>query len=100
MPYPMATAPAPEPFRIRSVEPIRLLPRSERRRALERAGYNLFRLPAQDVFIDLLTDSGTGGMSARQWAALHQADESYAGSASFTRFAESVRDVTGFAEVI
>lgn len=92
--------PTPEPFRIRSVEPIRLLPRSERRRALERAGYNLFRLPAQDVFIDLLTDSGTGAMSARQWAALHQADESYAGSASFARFADSVRDVTGFAEVI
>lgn len=91
---------APEPYRIRSVEPIRLAPRSERLAALERAGYNLFRLASRDVFIDLLTDSGTGAMSADQWASIHRADESYAGSASYERFVASVRETTGFPEVI
>ena len=91
---------SPEPYRIRSVEPIRLAPRAERLAALERAGYNLVRLASRDVFIDLLTDSGTGAMSADQWASLHRADESYAGSASFERFVASVRETTGFAEVI
>lgn len=90
----------PEPYRIRSVEPIRLISSAARAAALERAGYNLFRLAARDVFIDLLTDSGTGAMSAAQWAALHSADESYAGSASYERFVDAVRDVTGFPEVI
>jgi tryptophanase len=90
----------PEPFRIRSVERIHLLPREARRAALARAGYNPFRLLAREVFIDLLTDSGTGSMSDRQWASLHCADESYAGSASYERFVEAVRRVTGYPEVI
>ncbi|MBI5543339.1 MAG: tryptophanase [Deltaproteobacteria bacterium] len=90
----------PEPFRIRSVEPIHLIAPDRRREALEQAGHNLFKVPARDVFIDLLTDSGTGCMSDQQWASLHCADESYAGSASFERFQAAVRDVTGFPEVI
>lgn len=90
----------PEPYRIRSVERIRLLPREERLRLLREAGYNLFRVRARDVFIDLLTDSGTGAMSDRQWAALMAADESYASSESWFRFEAAVREVTGFPEVI
>ncbi len=90
----------PEPYRIRSVERIHLLPKPQRVEALERAGYNLFKVPARDVFIDLLTDSGTGSMSDRQWAALQCADESYAGSESFERFKAAVIDVMGFLEVI
>ncbi len=92
--------PAPEPYRIRSVERIRLLPREQRLRALADSGHNLFRLRARDVFIDLLTDSGTGSMSDRQWAAVMEADESYAGSESWFRFEAAVREVTGFPEVI
>jgi tryptophanase len=90
----------PEPFRIRSVEAIHLIAADRRRAALEKAGYNLFRLPAREVFIDLLTDSGTGCMSDVQWASLQCADESYAGSVSFERFQAAVREVTGFSEVI
>lgn len=90
----------PEPYRIRSVEPIHLLPPAERADALERAGFNLFKLRAREVFIDLLTDSGTGAMSNRQWASLHAADESYAGSDSFERFEAAVRRITGLPEVI
>jgi tyrosine phenol-lyase len=89
-----------EPFRIRSVEPLRFTTRDERRQALERAGYNLFNLHADDVLIDLLTDSGTGAMSIAQWAALLQGDESYAGSRSFERFEAVVQDLTGYAHVI
>ena len=90
----------PEPYRIRSVEPIHLVAAERRQAALEQAGYNPFRLSARDVFIDLLTDSGTGSMSGSQWASLHCADESYAGSLSFERFQASVREVTGLPEVI
>ena len=89
-----------EPFRIKSVEPIRLLPATERGRVIEEAGYNLFKVRAQDVTFDLLTDSGTSAMSARQWAGIMVGDESYAGSASFQRFEKSVRDLTGFDNVI
>ncbi len=90
----------PEPYRIRSVERVRLPTRDERKAALQKAGYNLFRLRARDVFIDLLTDSGTGAMSDHQWAALHEADESYAGSESWERFRDAVQKVTGFPEII
>jgi tyrosine phenol-lyase len=89
-----------EPYRIKAVEPLPLTTRAERERALDEAGWNLFRIPARLVTIDLLTDSGMVGMSARQWAALLQGDESYAGADSFSRLEKSVRDVTGFPEVI
>ena len=78
-----------EPFRIHSVEPMRLTTRAERAAALEAAGYNLFELAAEDVLIDLLTDSGTGAMSADQWAAIQRGNEAYAGSPSFHRFRDS-----------
>jgi tryptophanase len=89
-----------EPFRIKSVEPFRFSTREERAAALEGAHYNLFALPARDVMIDLLTDSGTGAMSSEQWAALMRGDESYAGSPSFERFESVVRDLTGYRHVI
>src|SRR5690242_7290808 len=89
-----------EPFRIKSVEPIRWTIRRERERLLEAAHFNLFLLPADDVLIDLLTDSGTGAMSTDQWAAVMQGDESYAGSRSFDRFRDSVQHITGYRHVI
>jgi tryptophanase len=82
------------------VEPIRLLSADERHRVLEEAGYNLFKLRSQDVTFDLLTDSGTSAMSARQWAGIMVGDESYAGSPSFQRFEAVVRDLTGLENVI
>ena len=89
-----------EPFRIKSVEPIRMTTRPEREAALARAGLNLFGLDARDVVIDLLTDSGTGAMSSEQWAAIMRGDESYAGAPSFTRFEAAVRELTGMEHVI
>src|SRR5216110_813780 len=89
-----------EPFCIKSVEPIRWTTRREREQLLRAAHYNLFLLPASDVLIDLLTDSGTGAMSTHQWAAVMEGDESYAGSKSFDRFRESVRDIFGYCHVI
>jgi tryptophanase len=89
-----------EPFRIKTVEPIRFTTRAQREEALAAAGNNLFLLKAEDVLIDLLTDSGTGAMSAAQWSGMMQGDESYAGARSFYRFEESVRDITGFKHVI
>jgi tryptophanase len=89
-----------EPFRIKSVEPIKFTTEEERAARMQEAGYNVFRLHAEDVLIDLLTDSGTGAMSAQQWGALMQGDESYAGSRSFYRFRDVVRDLTGFDHII
>lgn len=89
-----------EPFRIKSVEPIRQTTREERVAALEAAHYNLFLLHARDVLIDLLTDSGTGAMSSAQWAGMMRGDESYAGADSFYRFEASVRGITGLTHVI
>ncbi len=89
-----------EPFKIYATQSIPLLTPEERAKALVDAGYNLFGLDADRVTIDLLTDSGTGAMSSRQWAAMMDADESYAGSRSFHDFADCVRDITGFSEII
>ncbi len=89
-----------EPFRIKSVEPIRMTSRDERRALLAAAHYNLFALNSDDVLIDLLTDSGTSAMSARQWAAIQLGDESYAGSPSFLRVEAAVRELMPFRHII
>jgi tryptophanase len=89
-----------EPFRIHSVEPLRMTTREERQQAAQAAGYNLFALRSEDVLIDLLTDSGTGAMSRDQWAAIQHGDESYAGSPSWFRFLESVQDLFPFRHII
>ncbi|MDP9160579.1 MAG: tryptophanase [Acidobacteriota bacterium] len=89
-----------EPFRIKSVEPIRWTSRAEREVLLRTAHYNLFLLPSADVLIDLLTDSGTGAMSTHQWAAIMEGDESYAGSKSFDRFKTAVQAIFGYKHVI
>jgi len=89
-----------EPFIIKSVAPLRLTTREEREKYLTEANYNLFKIKAQHVLIDLLTDSGTGAMSTEQWAAIMRGDESYAGSPSFQRFESSIKDIFGFKYVI
>src|SRR2546430_17334910 len=89
-----------EPFRIKSVEPIRWTTREHRVELLRAAHYNLVLLSADDVLIDLLADSGTGAMSTQQWAAVMQGDESYAGSRSFVRSSDSVCDIFGYKHVI
>ncbi|MEM1165508.1 MAG: tryptophanase [Planctomycetota bacterium] len=85
-----------EPFRIKAVEPIRMTTPEDRERILREASFNLFLIKADDVLIDLLTDSGTGAMSSEQWAGVMRADESYAGAKSFYRFEETLRAITGF----
>jgi len=89
-----------EPFRIKSVEPIRQTTPEEREQFLQEAGYNLFLIEAKNILIDLLTDSGTSAMSTEQWAAMMRGDESYAGSESFYRMERVVRNLTGFKHVI
>ena len=89
-----------EPYKIKTVEPLRFTSRGEREKILSEAGFNLFGVPAESVLIDLLTDSGTSAMSARQWADLMDGDEAYAGSRSFKRFEKTVRKLTGYKHII
>jgi tryptophanase len=89
-----------EPFKIKSVEPIRFTTREEREKILIDAGYNPFMIHADDVLIDLLTDSGTSAMSAKQWAGIMEGDEAYAGSKSFYRFEAAVKKITGLKFII
>ncbi|MBI2092517.1 MAG: tryptophanase [Deltaproteobacteria bacterium] len=89
-----------EPFKIKTVEPIKPTTKEERQKILKKAHYNLFNVSAEDVLIDLLTDSGTSAMSAKQWAGLLDGDEAYAGSRSFFRFENTIRKITGFKHII
>jgi tryptophanase len=89
-----------EPFKIKAVEPLRFTSREEREAILKKAGYNLFNIHADDVIIDLLTDSGTSAMSARQWGGMIEGDEAYAGSRSFYRLEKTIKDLTGFHHII
>ena len=89
-----------DPFRIKSVEPLHFTTREEREQALKRVHYNLFGLTAEEVLIDMLTDSGTGAMSKQQWAGMMLGDESYAGSTSYRKFEDTVREITNFTHII
>jgi len=89
-----------EPFRIKAVEPIQMTTHAQRQELLKAANYNLFTLASKDVIIDLLTDSGTGAMSSEQWAAIMRGDESYAGSPSFERFQDAIRNLMPFDHII
>jgi tryptophanase len=89
-----------EPFRIKVVEPLTMRTRDERESLIRQAGFNVFLLHADDVLIDLLTDSGTGAMSSLQWAGIMEADESYAGSPSFYHFEKVLQDITGFRHIL
>jgi len=100
MTEPEILPPMPEPWRVKVVEPIQLPDRRAREKHLKKAGYNLFAIPSEAVFIDLLTDSGTSAMSDEQWAAMMRGDESYAGSRNFFTFETAVREIFGFPYVI
>lgn len=89
-----------EPFKIKSVEPLRFTNREQREIILKKAGHNLFNIQAEDVLIDLLTDSGTAAMSAHQWGGMIEGDEAYAGSKSFSRLEQTVKDLTSFRHII
>ena len=86
----------PEPFRIKTIEPIKLIDRDKRKTALNNAGYNVFNIRSEDIFIDLMTDSGTSAMSHNQWSAIMKGDEAYAGARSFYRLAETMEQIFGF----
>ncbi len=90
----------PEPFKIKTVERINLPSREEREKQIRKAGFNVFSLPAESIYIDLLTDSGTSAMSDRQWAGIMLGDESYAGSRNFAHFEATIQEITGFQHVI
>src|SRR6266571_8478831 len=90
----------PEPWRVKVVEPIRRIERGQREARLRDAGYNVFGIASEDIYIDLLTDSGTSAMSDAQWAGLMIGDESYAGGRNYRRFEQTVRDIFGLPHVI
>src|SRR5437867_5847714 len=89
-----------EPFKIKMVEPIKLTTAEQREAALRRAHFNVFQIPAEDVIIDLLTDSGTAAMSSEQWAGMLRGDESYAGARSWYHFERVLRDLTGMPHIL
>jgi tryptophanase len=84
----------PEPFRIKTIEPIKLIDRDQRNIALRNAGYNVFNIRSEDIYIDLMTDSGTSAMSQDQWSAIMKGDESYAGARSYYRLEETIDQIS------